>query len=91
MLAGEGKQTAGIARRRVDADVPRDRRDSRDGEFGRGQREEDADGVVDAGIRIDDDVPGFYVRHDGARNLAVSPFGCLSDTGPNLTIATGAP
>jgi hypothetical protein len=89
--AGESQQPARVSSRRFNADVAGNRRHARNGKFSGGKGKQDSNGIVDAWIRIDDDQPGFCVRHDEVRNLAVSPCGRLSDTGRNLTIVTGAP
>ena len=50
----------GVRRGAVERDVAGDRRERAQVEFGRAQRQQDGDGVVDAGVAVDDDGPSVH-------------------------------
>ncbi len=77
LAADEIADTERIGRGSVEADVSGHRRDAEDVQFlRRGQREENRDGVVDAGVAVDDD--GAPVHADSSSvsdsRLALPPM-----------------
>src|SRR5580704_1124184 len=57
--AGDFNQAQGVGKSERERDVAADWRDGFDVEFGGAEGEEDGDGVVDAGVGVEDDAVGF--------------------------------